>query len=325
MHQFIKISGLKNEEEFYKKYPTEESFFNDYPQYQTGGETNPFGQYFDTGSYYGPFLPNDQQQYPVKQVDTGTVSFGHDLVPSSFKPPDKLTGTAPRVAIPKQQVPPTYDPMWGMKQATNILTDMTVLNSFIPDKGNTGKDIKSRQVGMGLTDNQLGYTPSSRGTYMVNNPGTMFPNQQVVSSLQFAQTGLENTGYTPTLVNPSAPDFVMQNPNPVQRPQQTINIPDFASQSYENNVSYNIGSGLDISNMGKSAAVRTNNPLNITLTKSNKRFLSKYGVQDGGPIQTFDGQSTQAKFPNVEAGIEAAKAVLLKNYKNRTVTDTLNS
>ena len=43
--KFLKMAGVKSEKDFYKKYPTEESFFQAYPEartYANGGATYPY-------------------------------------------------------------------------------------------------------------------------------------------------------------------------------------------------------------------------------------------------------------------------------------------
>ncbi len=152
-HPFLKLAKVKNEEEFYKKYPDETSFFKDFPQAQYGYTLDNDGiPTLEESGALGYVTPQ-QEAVPVANTSSPKSSGGGGK---------NTTGTIQAVAQGAGEV---IDLIGGVQRAIAVGAPQ-LLNALIPD--NQNERVRTPQVGY----NQYAYGTGSQMMY--ENGGNVF-------------------------------------------------------------------------------------------------------------------------------------------------------
>jgi hypothetical protein len=200
----------------------------------------------------------------------------------------------------------------------------------------------NRQQGYQQLANPLNYLPVIKGQ----------TDQEMYGTPSFQEGGSTEEDDTPDFMGddwlweedpqsntPTQPLPEEQNsPEPIQEEDPVIPIADqsiwedqnndmmpvppeaYYSQNTTQNFEHIFGNNYPTQLQGNSAAIRNNNPGNIKYGD----FAKQFGATDGGLAADGDG-SHHAKFPTVEAGINAIGALLQgKGYANLPVYNALN-
>lgn len=145
LHPFLHLSGIKNEQDFYKKYPTQEDFYKDYPQARNGYTLDNDG--IPTLEESGALGEGAGQVQPIAASD-GSVSTGVGGGANYASVIGKIATTAGDI----------IDTIGSVNRTAQIVAPQ-LLNALIPENHNTR--VRTPQVG----DNPYAYGTGSQMMY----------------------------------------------------------------------------------------------------------------------------------------------------------------
>jgi len=204
--KFLKIAGVKNEQEFYKKYPTEAAFFKAHPnakdlkKHKKGGELKKLDQLTrfqdggesEIGSYMETLTPDVQPMQFGEYMDyydkmiTGSTQAERDeaaMMQAQSSSPgssgggvgDMISQILPMVAgmkhgggIPKAQ---GGGYMWGSPSITGAPPPMAVPQTNLPQLNSTYAGTAAQQAAGSAGASPIKFVPNAGGTDILGNLG----------------------------------------------------------------------------------------------------------------------------------------------------------